>query len=204
MHIVFVNDKPLRFVGIYDADKWKGNSSSVFVSENDLSVEDVMHELEEKGNEAGIIYLSESPDVSWQLFLSYYTLSEAAGGLVLNEKGAYLLIFRRGKWDLPKGKLDYDETPEQAAVREVSEECGLELPEIIQPLQKTFHTFSERQKRVLKKTHWYLMKATGTTELFPQIEEDITEAVWMTKMDIKEKVFSNTYASIKGLLEKSL
>jgi 8-oxo-dGTP pyrophosphatase MutT (NUDIX family) len=204
MHTVFVNDKPLRFVNEYSAEEWKGNSTSLFVAENNLSVEDVIHELEEKGNDAGIIYLSASPDVSWQLFLSYYTLSEAAGGLVMNDKGEYLLIFRRGKWDLPKGKLEYDETPEQAAVREVSEECGLELPEIIQPLEKTFHTYSEKGKRVLKKTHWFSMKAVGSTELFPQIEEDITEARWMSKKEIQEKVLPDTYASLKELLEKSI
>jgi 8-oxo-dGTP pyrophosphatase MutT (NUDIX family) len=203
MHKVFINDKPLWFVSTYEADKWKGNSSSVFVSENDLSVEEIIHEME-AGKNTGIIYISESPDVSWQLFLSYHTLSEAAGGIVKNDKGEYLLIFRRGKWDLPKGKLDYDETPEQAAVREVSEECGLELPEIIGPLEKMFHTYSENKKRVLKKTHWYLMKASGSTELFPQIEEDIIRAQWMTKDDIRQKAFANTYYSIKELLEKSI
>jgi 8-oxo-dGTP pyrophosphatase MutT (NUDIX family) len=203
MHKVFINDRPLQFVGTYEADKWKGNSSSVFISETDLTIEDVIHEMEEESN-AGIIYLSESPDVSWQLFLSHYILSEAAGGVVKNDKGEYLVIFRRGKWDLPKGKLDYDETPKQAAVREVGEECGLELPEIIAPLEKTFHTYSESKKRVLKKTHWYLMKATGSAELFPQIEEDITEARWMTKDEVWQIVFANTYASIKELLKKNL
>jgi 8-oxo-dGTP pyrophosphatase MutT (NUDIX family) len=203
MHKVFINDKPLLFLGIYETDKWKGNSASVFVSENDLTVEEVIYEVEE-GKNIGIIYISESPEITWQLFLSYYVLSEAAGGVVKNDKEEYLIISRRGKWDLPKGKLDYDETPEQAAVREVSEECGLELPEIIKLLEITFHTYSEGKRRVLKKTHWYLMKASGSTELFPQMEEDITEARWMTKDEVRQAVFTNTYASIKELLEKNI
>lgn len=49
----------------------------------------------------------------------------AAGGLVKNTEDQWLLIFRLGKWDLPKGKLENGETPEAAALREVEEECGI-------------------------------------------------------------------------------
>src|SRR5438067_1038745 len=159
MHSVFINDKPLRFVSTYEAEEWKGNSSSIFVSENDMSIEHAIEELEETENHPGIIYMSDNADVSWQIFISYCRLSEAAGGLVMNEEQEYLIILRHGKWDLPKGKLEYDETPEQAAVREVGEECGIEPPEIIKPLEKTFHTYELKGKRTLKKTHWFLMKS---------------------------------------------
>jgi len=204
MHTVFINDKPLRFVSDYEADEWKGNSSSVFISEKDMTIEDAVLDLEETEKHAGIIYMSESPEASWKIFLSYCRLSEAAGGLVVNEKQEYLLILRHGKWDLPKGKLEYDETPEAAAVREVSEECGIAPPEIIKPIEKTFHTYELKGKRTLKKTHWFLMRSTNAGELIPQREEDIEEARWMTKEEVLKSVFANTYASIKELLEKSL
>jgi ADP-ribose pyrophosphatase YjhB (NUDIX family) len=48
----------------------------------------------------------------------------AAGGLVENEHGEILLIYRKKHWDLPKGKLDAGETLEECAVREVEEETG--------------------------------------------------------------------------------
>jgi 8-oxo-dGTP pyrophosphatase MutT (NUDIX family) len=201
MHTVFVNDKPLRFVNEYEVEEWKGNTSAIFAAESDLSIEDAVIELETSENHPGIIYMSASPDAAWKIFISYCQLSEAAGGLVMNDGEEYLIILRHNKWDLPKGKLDYDETPEQAAVREVSEECGLELPEIRKPLDKTFHTYKQDGKRILKKTHWFLMKASGSTELFPQLDEDITEAVWMTKAEVESKVYANTYASIKELLK---
>jgi 8-oxo-dGTP pyrophosphatase MutT (NUDIX family) len=204
MHSVFVSDKPLRFVSPYESDEWKGNTSSVFVSEADLNIEDAIEELEETENHPGIIYMSESPDASWQVFISYCQLREAAGGLVVNEGEEYLIILRHNKWDLPKGKLEYDETPEAAAMREVSEECGIAPPEIIKSLNETFHTYHEKGKRMLKKTHWYLMQAKNAGKLIPQTEEDIQQAVWMTEEEVKKKVFVNTYASIKELLEKSL
>jgi 8-oxo-dGTP pyrophosphatase MutT (NUDIX family) len=204
MHTVFINDKPLRFVSTYEANEWKGNTSSVFISEIDLSVEDVLLDLEGTTNHPGIIYMSDNADISWQIFISYCQLSEAAGGIVVNERQEYLVILRHSKWDLPKGKLDYEETPEAAAVREVSEECGIAPPEIIKTLEKTFHTFELRKKRTLKKTHWFLMKSEHAGTLTPQAEEDIEEARWMTKDEIKKTVFANTYASIKELLEHSL
>ena len=65
---------------------------------------------------------------------------EAAGGYVVRRtpKGnlKVLTIFRRGLWDLPKGKLDPGESPEKGAVREVSEEVGIKKKSItlLQPL----------------------------------------------------------------------
>ncbi len=203
MHFVFVKDKPFRFVNAYEADEWKGNTQSIFIAEKEMSVKDAIIELEETKNHPGFIYLTASPDVSWQLFISYCTLIEASGGLVMNEKNEYLLIFRKGKWDLPKGKLDYDETPEQAGIREVEEECGISNLEISKPLNKTFHTYSEKGKRILKKTHWYLMK-TKSQKLIPQMEEDITKAEWMTEQQIKNVVVKNTYSSIGELLQNIL
>ena len=101
---------------------------------------------------------------------------------------------------MPKGKLDYNESPESAAVREVKEECGIKKIVLGKFLLKTFHTYTEKNKFILKKTHWFIMSATENEELVPQIEEDIEEVKWMDKEKIYKKVFPKTYASIEEVL----
>ncbi len=114
-------------------------------------------------------------------FMGLYKTIEAAGGLVTNEAGACLFIFRLGFWDLPKGKIDPGETIEAAAVREVEEETGIEGIVLGEKLLDTYHTYrTKKGKRVLKKTYWYAMQAK-TQALTPQTEEDIELAVWMKK-----------------------
>ncbi len=122
-----------------------------------------------------------------------------AGGLVENEKGEYLLIHRRGKWDLPKGKLDKGETIEQCAVREVEEETGLQKPELKKPLTITYHTYDEFGKHILKDSHWYKMKVKGPQSIKPQTEEDIHDIKWVKKKDLSTYM-QNTFPSIKDVL----
>lgn len=122
----------------------------------------------------------------------------AAGGVVLNNKGEILFIFRRGKWDLPKGKIEEGETAAIASVREVQEECGLKNLEIIKALNPTYHTYVEDDHTLLKQTYWYLMK-TAETDVHPQIQEEITKAEWKTNSD-KEEIFNNTFDSIKDVI----
>lgn len=124
----------------------------------------------------------------------------AAGGLVQNLKGEFLFIFRRGKWDLPKGKTEKGEKIEDAAIREVQEECGISELKIIRPLLKTFHTYELKGKKILKETHWFLMKTNWQGKLIPQNEEDITEAIWVDKKIVKE-LLENTYDSIKEVVK---
>lgn len=120
---------------------------------------------------------------------------EAAGGIV-EHQGKYLFILRHGMWDIPKGKLDKNETPEVAAVREIEEECGLHNPVIISKLTDTFHTYEHKGKNVLKKTYWYLLKTTeNKLNLTPQTEEGITEVKLFDKNQLHE-IKSNTYLSI--------
>src|SRR5262245_16635326 len=104
MHTVFVKDKPFYFVDAYEAEEWKGKSESIFIAEKEMSVKEALEELEEKGNHPGFVYLTSNPDSAWQVFVSYCTLIEAAGGLVENGRGEYLVIYRKKRWDLPKGK----------------------------------------------------------------------------------------------------
>jgi 8-oxo-dGTP pyrophosphatase MutT (NUDIX family) len=103
----------------------------------------------------------------------------AAGGLVKNEKGEFLLIHRRGRWDLPKGKLSKKETVEEAAIREVEEECGIKGVQLVKPLMSTYHTYLIEEGIALKKTSWYEMVYTGRSQPSPQLEEGITEVEWV-------------------------
>ena len=93
------------------------------------------------------------PDIDYlrEEFRKCFTLIPAAGGLVTNSKGEFLLIHRKGKWDLPKGKLDRGESVEAAAVREVEEECGIQGVQLLEPLVATYHTYPYKDGTALKK-----------------------------------------------------
>lgn len=120
------------------------------------------------------------PDVQqlWADFQDCFRPLEAAGGIVLDAQGQLLVFFRRQSWDLPKGKIDPGETPEQAALREVWEETGLQQLQLGPPAGITYHTYPLKDKRILKKTWWFHMTA-GDTQTHPQTEEDIEEIRWV-------------------------
>ncbi|HSZ32144.1 MAG TPA: NUDIX domain-containing protein [Puia sp.] len=130
------------------------------------------------------------------------TFIQAGGGLVENEQREVLFIFRRGKWDLPKGKLDRGETLEQCAIREVEEETGVRQLQLIRFLLITEHEYVERGKKILKETHWWLMKTKGFQTLIPQMEEDITEIRWIGSANFN-LVLQNTYPAIVDVLKSA-
>ena len=129
------------------------------------------------------------------------TLIEAAGGLVINENGEYLFIYRNNKWDLPKGKIEKEEKIKAAAVREVEEECGIKVNKLDDKICKTYHVYMTRGEVVLKKTHWFNMRCKGQEKLKPQKEEGITDARWFEKDHI-EPIIANTFPSIIDVLVK--
>lgn len=134
------------------------------------------------------------------VFRSCFRFIEAAGGLVRNKNGQWLVIYRRGKWDLPKGKLEAGETFEQAALRETEEECGIQDLEIGSRMISTYHTYLMDEKPVLKKTHWFEILYHGNKKPVPQLKEDITEARWIEFSELEE-VMKNTYGSVHDVLQ---
>jgi len=126
---------------------------------------------------------------------------KAAGGLVKNEQGRYLFIFRNGKWDLPKGKIEADEKTRIAAVREVQEECGISILKIGKKICNTYHIYELNEKTILKKTSWYKMKAESQSDLIPQLEEGITDVRWLDPGDLM-MVKQNTYPLIRDLIRR--
>jgi 8-oxo-dGTP pyrophosphatase MutT (NUDIX family) len=127
----------------------------------------------------------------------------AAGGLVLNEKNELLLIFRRGFWDLPKGKLDKGETIEACAIREVMEETGIRHVALVQFIGKTHHTYFDKwlQEEVIKESVWFEMRASSLEKLVPQLEEDITAIGWFAEEDW-QTLLVDTYPSIVQIIQQ--
>ena len=127
----------------------------------------------------------------------------AAGGLVWNAHHKQFLIFKRlGMIDLPKGKVDKGETFEEAALREVEEECGLHELKITNKLATTFHTYRLADKIILKETRWFEMTYHGTATPTPQTEENIEAVWWINPEDFKDFA-AYTYPSIREVLKKS-
>jgi len=110
------------------------------------------------------------------------------------------MIFRRGKWDLPKGKLDKGEKIEDCAIREVEEETGLKDVKLNSPLVVTYHTYHEGTKFVLKESHWFTMRITGEQKLIPQIEEDISDIKWVDPGDVNSYL-SKSFPLISDVIE---
>ena len=154
-----------------------------------------------KGDSSPVQYVLFTPNAKrfFKTLKTSATLIRAAGGIVRNEENRYLFIFRKGKWDLPKGKLDEGEKPKKAAVREVEEECGIRVDKLESKLANTYHIYEEADQLILKKTNWYKMYAAGQKDLKPQLEEDITRAEWLTTTDF-QMVKSNTYPLIADLM----
>ena len=130
---------------------------------------------------------------------SLYTPVDAGGGVVLNEKGQMLMIFRRGKWDLPKGKRDEGEDIAECAVREVSEETGLQQLVLGEKICDTYHVYAQNGQNLLKVTAWYKMTGSSNDTLMPQKEENILEARWVAKEDLGPVLFKS-YEAIREVL----
>ena len=126
---------------------------------------------------------------------------QAAGGLVYNHKKEILFIYRNSKWDLPKGGLENDETIEEAAVREVEEETGVQYLKVRDFIAKTYHVFKRNGEFKLKITHWYEMHTDYDGNLTPQLEEGIKKAKWKN-FEKSQKALRDSYENIKLLFPK--
>lgn len=198
MYKVFLHQKALIFTEKNSA----GDKNELIYSLSDVltnKVDFVKNFQENKIYTSATILCENAEDGVNQFFCDYEKI-EAAGGLVQQDDN-YLFIKRLGYWDIPKGKMEADESPSETAIREVEEECGISTPTIIDFIGCTYHTYVMREKNVLKKTYWYLMTHSGYKKLVPQTEEGITEAVWLKKSDLDD-VFANTYPSILDVLKQ--
>lgn len=205
MYKIYINDIPfilsadLSFAQQVPGDKTQivaryNGSPKIFLNYADML---------EKGRQLdSITIFSEDLEQLWVDFCSNFKLIEAAGGCVFNAQDELLVIYRRGSWDLPKGKIDPGETPEQAAVREVEEETGIGEILLGNFLGHTYHTYRDpKERRILKRTYWYRMQ-TPQKDLTPQTEEDIEVAEWVHPGPFLEQPKLEIYRSIKEVIEK--
>jgi 8-oxo-dGTP pyrophosphatase MutT (NUDIX family) len=199
---IYFNDKPLFLCDEMTPEirEYAHHDDAVMIDDfSHPAVNSMIHEMRQPKVHAGIFVhkdLEELRKAFWKKFL----LVKAGGGLVRNGEEKYLFMFRRGVWDLPKGKLDPGETIEHCAIREVMEETGIEGVIMEGPLLITYHTYDESGKHILKETHWFRMQAPAPGELTPQLEEQITELRWVDADGMKV-LLRNTFPSIKDVIK---
>ena len=150
-----------------------------------------------------LVILGASDDAVLCLLKKVFTVIEAGGGRVVDKQGRMLFIFRSGRWDLPKGWLEKGETLALCAVREVSEECGLDIADLQNDgeLITTYHIYPFKEGYALKVTHWFRMRYVGNGVTKPQTEEDISEVRWIAQSEMDE-VKKNTYGNIRMVIER--
>lgn len=197
MYKVFIQNRPLFFISNEESSLHTGIIiPASLVGKQNAFIERMVAEAPE---DVELYIPSEEPESTFERFFEAYDKIEAAGGMVKRKK-KYLFIKRHGIWDLPKGKIEMGETPENGAIREIEEECGIENLLIKKLIQITYHTYEFEGKPTLKKTYWYAMHYKGSKKLIPQTDEHITKATWV-KADKMEKITSNTYPSILDVIE---
>ncbi len=160
----------------------------------------MIHELNTDEFRAGVL-LTPDMEAALNLFKKNLTLIQAAGGFVQTGDHKVLFIFRRGKWDLPKGKRDDGESLEECAVREVEEETGIRGIERGPLLCTTYHTYHQGGAHILKESHWYAMKCPEQP-LVPQTDEDIEKCEWVP-FDKLQPYVSQAHYSIQDVVKKA-
>ncbi len=194
MYKVFVNEKKLTL------SKYPEDIKKNLRFEGFATLEIAVDLLENTSCPEMNVY-GENIEEIWEDFTHMFTVIEASGGLVCNNHEEVLFIRRLGKWDLPKGKVEKDESLEQAALREVEEETGLKELILEEFLNNTFHIYKERNgEKILKTTYWFRMTYVGKEEPVPQTEEGISAVCWKNREAIKIDVLPETFNNIKLIL----
>ena len=178
---IWFADKTLRFSAAADAD---GATWPVAGPDGDLRAK--VLNFFETGNR--LTLQSDAPEATFSHFAEGFVRVTAAGGLVFDPQGRGLLIYRNGRWDLPKGKIESGESLEACALREVSEETGLTALSVTRPLGATFHAYDLYGRWELKQTWWYAMRSAAEGPLRPEGEEGIERAEWFLPEQLQKHV----------------
>ena len=198
---IYIGEKPLFITGHLseELEVLATAHGSIMLNKPDaLELKKAVDDLEDSSAKTAVV-VTNNVDAILETLKSIFVFIQAGGGLVRNENDEWLFIYRRGKWDLPKGKLDDGETIEQCAVREVNEETGLQNIILKELLMHTWHVYHGFGQHVLKQTSWFKMNCPAGQRLTPQAAEDITELAWLEKEDWG-KILGNTFPSVRDLL----
>lgn len=207
MYKIYINELPLYIVSGSTIGNYGPADAGTLIMPylgKEKSLNAVMDICENPGDLKRVIIYSDQPSKILTALKKMTSEIPAAGGIVLNQFNEILYIYRRGFWDLPKGKLDPGETTEVAAVREVMEETGIKRVSITQHIDSTYHIFRTAKNgyRYLKTTDWFAM-STQKQKLIIQREEDIEEALWITPELFLEKC-KPSYNNIRDIIQTYL
>ncbi|HYF67966.1 MAG TPA: NUDIX domain-containing protein [Ohtaekwangia sp.] len=136
---------------------------------------------------------------SKSFLLNKFKVIKAAGGLV-RKKEKSLMIYRMKKWDLPKGKKEKGEKYKETALREVEEECNVNV-KLGKKICTTWHTYTMNKRAMIKKTRWYAMDLIDDSRMRPQTDEDIEETRWMNRKEVYHAL-EHSYKSISYVFER--
>lgn len=202
MYKIFLNDREI----VISSQATESSDNTEIVSAEGFTIDTIKNwysEFHQKSNHS-VLFHSNPEELMTNSFIPAFRLIQAGGGVVVRNS-KLLFIFRNEKWDLPKGKIDDGETPEQAAIREVSEECGITGHSIVRQLPSTFHIYQSPYKNdfgkwILKKTFWFEMSYSGTENGTPETGENITEIRWFEREKLGE-IMKNTYKNLEEIIK---
>lgn len=216
--IIFINDIPVRIYKPGDQPDAGAYNSSVDASAESITQAKMIHHVWIRNvrntdletlfgllnskvptNVLSVHISIEDPSGFKQFLADKFKVVKAAGGLV-RKKDKFLMIYRLKKWDLPKGKKEKNEKYKQTAVREVGEECNLDV-KLGSKICTTWHTYTMNKRSMLKKTKWYIMDSVDDSRMKPQQEEDIEELRWMSPKEVYHAL-EHSYKSISYVFEQ--
>ena len=189
--VIYFTDRALRFV---TADTAIG-ADECAISESELTRAKVINFFQTCNM---LTVLCNDCSAAFDRFASEFIYVEAAGGVVANDRDELLMIFRRNRWDLPKGHIDSGEDALTAAVREIEEETGVTGLTFVAPLCNTLHAYCVYGEWELKRTYWFAFDCPGG-ETAVQAEEDIECAVWCDNRVLSENL-ENSYPTIREVI----
>lgn len=200
MYKVFINNKLLVLTSQKPVPGFSENNIFKMDFNSEKDILSALNNLYFNADFSGGIIFADDEQKLWQKFCEHFTILDAAGGLVLNEKKELLMIFRFNKWDLPKGKIEAGEEPNEAAVREVCEETGVCNVKITKEFTPTYHTYQHKHSHILKRTFWFGMNCKNFSKFKLQDEEGIKDARWMNRVELNDAM-KNSYPSLNDLLQ---
>ncbi len=126
-------------------------------------------------------------------------MQEHSAGTVVVKDGKYLLLhYDSGHWDFAKGHLESGETPEQAALRELKEETGIEDAELIPDFAEKIQYFFKRDGKTVAKEVIFFIARAKTDKVKLSFEHK--DYVWLP---FKEAVEKLTFNTAKEVLRKA-
>ncbi|MBX3165646.1 MAG: NUDIX domain-containing protein [Bacteroidetes bacterium] len=201
---IYFNDK---FIELIESDVQPSNNQAInffdVSNAKKQAVKKIISDFLKSENNTSITLNIENFNDFLSVLKKQFYYIEAAGGFIEKEN-KYLFIHRHGRWDLPKGKLEENESAEAGAIRECEEECGVKKLKIVKQLPSTFHIYAYKDGFALKQAYWFYMQTDYEGKLIPQTEEDIHDVKFFSKKDIQGIVLKDTYYTISDVVTSAV